>query len=144
MAMSRSMGIMVVAVMATLNAASCVAEAAADGAPRVVVAVLEPSARDSGAHQLGYSVSVGKSRFTTGDEVLNGLAETNGKHLAIVAREDVSLGAILTVASLASKAGYLHYSVFVFDRERKGMAEIPGFKWVDFSTDPATVEALIH
>ena len=145
MAISRSIGIILfVTMMVTLNSASCVAETAAEGAARVVVAVVEPGARDAGAHQLGYSVSVGKSRFTTGDEVLNGLAETKGNHLAILAREDVSMGAIPFIAALASKAGFLRYTVFVFDLKREGMSEIPSFKWFDFSTDPATIGALVR
>src|SRR5262245_19466983 len=94
--------IKLVAVVIALSAAWWVAPISAeDTTPRVVVAVLEPSAQGGGSHRLAYSVSVGESRFSTGDEVLYGLAKTSGTHLAMVVREDVAIGAILTVASLA-------------------------------------------
>ncbi|MBM4336578.1 MAG: hypothetical protein FJ108_11805 [Deltaproteobacteria bacterium] len=142
--MGRSMGVAIATVVLMLHAPSSIARGAADDAPRIVVAILEPSAEAHGPHELGYSVSLGRSRFERGDEVLKGLADARGKRLAILVHEDVSMGAIMTVVSLASKAGYLDYVVFAFDPKRKGMAAVPGFKWVDFSADPETVEGLLR
>jgi len=135
---------MAVTAMLAFVSACCAAASTAEETTRIVVALLEPSEREREEPGLGYAVSIGESRLTTGDQLLNGLADTGGTHLAMIVREDVSIGTILTVASLASKAGFLHYSVFIFDRGRKGMVHVPSFKWFDFSTDSATVGGLIR
>jgi len=110
----------------------------------VVVAVVEPRTAEPGSDQIGYSVTLGKSKLETLDCLLRGLAQAKAKRLAILVHEDVPVGTTLTIVSLASKVGFLDYALIIFDGKRRGMTAVPGFKWVEFSTDPEVVSGLLR
>jgi hypothetical protein len=117
-------------------------------APAVVVAVVEPRAKGSESGELGFSVSLGESKLTNALTILNGLARPRGERLtlesqplAILIHEDVSIGTLGLLVSMATKAGYSvdNIAVFVFDAERRSMQAIPGYRSVQFSTDPDVI-----
>lgn len=144
MASSWSIGIVVVAAFISLSSSLSAADTGAKEAPGVVVAVLEPRAPKGKAHELGFSVSVGNSRFVTLQEVLDGLGEPGAskRHLAIFAREDLPMSAIMDFSVIAGKIGYARLGVFAFDKARTVMVQLPSFKQFNFSTDPAIVGPL--
>jgi hypothetical protein len=109
-----------------------------------VVAVVEPHSPSPGSDQLAYSLSLGESKLLSVGNILDGLSKTNGIRLVVLVHEAVPIGVVPSVVSMASKAGYAEYTVFIFDRDRKGMMAIPTLKWVTFSTDPRVLDRLLH
>lgn len=130
------------AVVAASYSAMC---AAGDVGPsRVVVAVIEPHTAAPGSAELHYSLTLGKAKLTTVQGILDGLSTAKGTHLVLLVHEAVPVGDLPDVVSMASKDGYLDQTVFIFDRNRKGMAQVPGFQWVAFSTDTSTISKLLR
>jgi hypothetical protein len=130
-----------------LQFVACTSVASAE-ALGVVVAVVEPRAKGSESGELGFSVSLGESKLTNALTILNGLARPRGERLklesqplAILIHEDVPIGTLGLLVSMATKAGYSvdNIVVFVFDVERRSMAAIPGYRSVQFSTDPEVI-----
>ena len=125
------------------------APADAAGIPRVIVAVVEPDPNGAESDPLGFSVALGESKLTNALTVLNGLARPAGEQLAldsqplaILIHMDVSIGAVGTLVSMATKAGYSADNIFIFffDEERRSMMEsAPGFRNMPFSTDPDVI-----
>jgi len=121
--------------------------------PGVVVAVVEPRIAGSEPGELSYSVSLGDSKLTNTLTILNGLARPRGQpltpgsyRLAILIHEDVPIGTLGTLVSMATKAGYSvdNIAVFLFYAQRRSMLEIPGYRSVRFSTDPEVVGGLLR
>lgn len=114
--------------------------------PKVVVAVVEPRAKQSKAGELSYSVSIDGKELTTTLAILNGLSRPKGEHVAILVHQDIPIGTLGTLVSIASKAGYESESIvtFIFYAERITMLRIPGYQNVKFSVDPEVVIGLIH
>ncbi|MBM4335678.1 MAG: hypothetical protein FJ108_07170 [Deltaproteobacteria bacterium] len=121
-------------------------------APGVVVAVVEPHAKGSESGELGFSVSLGESELTNALTILNGLARPGGERLtlesqplAILIREDVPIGTLGLLVSMATKAGYSvdNITVFLFDAERRSMQPIPGYRSVQFSMAPDVIAGLL-
>jgi len=117
-------------------------------APVVVVAVVEPHAKGSASGELGFSVSLGGSKLTNTLTILNGLARPRGERLtlesqplAILIHGDVPTGTLGLLVSMATKAGYSvdNITVFLFDAERRSIEAIPGYRSVQFSTDPEVI-----
>jgi len=133
----------VVIMVLMLNAADCAAQSGGDP-PIIVVAVVEPHTPKPGSDEIGYSVSLTGSKLSTVTSILDGLRQTRGKHLAILVHEAVPIGTVPIVVSMASKAGFLDYELLIFDGKRRGMTAVPGFKWVEFSTDPEVVRGLLR
>jgi len=124
---------------------ACAPEVAAE-VPGVVVAVVEPRTAGSGPGELSYSVSLGESKLTTTLTILNGLARPRGERLAILIHQDIPIGTLGTLVSMASKAGYSGDNIvaFIFYAGRTSMLEIPGYRSVTFSTDPEVVSGLLR
>jgi len=114
---------------------------------QTIVAVVEPSA--AGAQgQLPYSVLLDGAKLTNTLAILDGLAEPGNerlapgsRQLAILIREDVPIGVVGTLVSMATKAGYSAESilVFVFDSKRRSMLKLSEYKSLPFSTEAATL-----
>jgi hypothetical protein len=107
----------------------------------VVVAVVEP--RDAGSG-LDYSVSIGGRRLESTKAVMDGLREAAGAKLMLLMRADVRIGRVSEVVSMASKNGYWGdaISLFVFDVKREGVVVIPGYRYADYTEDPALLARL--
>jgi len=134
----------VLVVLCLLFHSGAVARTARADDTGLVVAVVEQRS-EAGRGEIHYSVAFGDSKLHTTLDILNALNTRVGKKLAILVRQDVPIGTLSTLVSMATKAGFriedIHY--FIFHADRRSMAELPGFKIVVFSTDPTVVGGLL-
>jgi len=80
-----------------------------------------------------------------GLDILNGLSKACGDHVAILVHEDVSVGKLTQMLSMAGKAGFLRgaISTFIFYKNREWMMDIRRFKNVSYTENPNVIEKLI-
>jgi hypothetical protein len=141
-------------VVGSLSLQFVVCEPAASAeAQGIVVALVEPHAKGTEAGELGFSVSLGESKLTNTLTIFNGLSRPSGaklrvesQPLAILIQEDVPIGTLALLVSMATKAGYSidNIGVFLFDAERRSMEAIPGYRSVQFSTDPDVISGYLR
>jgi hypothetical protein len=112
----------------------------AGNSSRTVVAIVEPSVTVSNKHEPSYSISIGGAKVFGGLELLNALAKADGTRLVMLVHESVPLGVTWGIAASASKAGYLQYAVYVFDKGRTAMAQISDFKSTKFTSSPEALD----
>ena len=138
--LGRSAGVSCLVIL--MIAGSCWAEEAANTG--LVVAVLTRGESGGDAKGMGFTATIEGSACTGTLCLLNSLANLKGKRLAILAQDTVPISALTTVVSVASKAEYAEFSVFIFEEERRDMARLSDFRRVPFSTDPAKVAAYLQ
>jgi len=110
------------------------------------VAVVERSDPAVGQGGMGFSILINGARSTTPLEVLNSLSRTHRKRLALLVADDVPIGALGTLLSMSSKAGYLPGDVvaLVFDSQRALTLRVAGFRNVRYSTDPKDLAGIFE
>ena len=109
----------------------------------VVVAVIEP--RDAGSG-LDYSVSIAGTKLESTKAVMDGLRQAAGARLLLLMRSDVPIGHVNELVSMASKNGYWADAItlFVFDVKREGVTAIPGYRYSEYTEDPARLTKLAN
>lgn len=107
-----------------------------------VVAIVEPRI---GASGLSYSVSIRGERFESTKSVLDSLGDANTAKLMLLVREDTPLASVIEIVSMGLKSGYERDSIYLFsfDAERRGVVAIPGYRYAEFSENPAVLSKLV-
>jgi hypothetical protein len=107
-----------------------------------IVALLEPSLERPGSV---YTVTIEGKRYESVGALMDALRETNGSEMILLVREDVRVGQIVEVVSIATKAGIQAETIalFVFDRERRAVQSIPGYRHAGYTLDPRVLHNVV-